>query len=283
MIDLMGKTIRTLLGKLLKIIGLMGSPGGQAEIYEARDTKTGRKYVVRRTRRASDLAMSILLSFFCKLEERRKSRPHVFRHILRLDDLAPQDGEYLTVWEMLEAGDLTGMLEQNPEGIPERTVVLIIKDVAFGLHQLQRIGWVHRDIKPENIALDLSSKTTIIDCGLVIPEGAETSGPAGTHGYISPNIWSGGRPDPSDDLFSLGVTAYQLLTGQLPFAKTKSPVEFEQVLQELERTNRHLRILRSKTSSATFELIDALIHPCDYRRLHAGTVYLASERIVLGL
>lgn len=138
------------------------------------------------------------------------------------------------VYELIEAGDRLavvmeylspGSLSRTRDGArsPFREVLKVATDVLAGLQYLNGQGIVHRDVKPSNILRDQSGRYRLADLGtLQAPsEGAEkltrTGITVGTPAYMSPEQIRGERPGPASDIFSLGVTLYQLLTGRLPF------------------------------------------------------------------
>jgi len=95
-----------------------------------------------------------------------------------------------------------------------------------GLRAFHRREIIHQDIKPENIAIDAEGTVKIIDFGsahvasldeLHLPTGDH--GPLGTAGYTAPELLEGARPDKRQDIYSLGVILYEMLTGKLPYGK----------------------------------------------------------------
>jgi diguanylate cyclase (GGDEF)-like protein len=92
----------------------------------------------------------------------------------------------------------------------------VLKQLLGALGAIHRQGLVHGDIKPENIRLLPSGLIKLMDFGLMARAGASAS-PKGTLAYMAPEILNGERIDARADLYALGITAYQLLTGRLPF------------------------------------------------------------------
>ena len=92
--------------------------------------------------------------------------------------------------------------------------------VTRALGQLHRLGVVHRDIKPDNLHLGDDGRWRVLDLGAAL-SGRERSTQhglrAGTPSYMNPEQWAGAAADHGSDLFALGVTLYQWLTGRLPF------------------------------------------------------------------
>ncbi|NMP32451.1 bifunctional protein-serine/threonine kinase/phosphatase [Thalassotalea sp. M1531] len=100
----------------------------------------------------------------------------------------------------------------------------IIKQIITALRVFQRLDVVHRDLKPENIMIDEFGKITLIDYGTALIASLEENAdsideeiPQGSLNYIAPETLISMKADHHSDLFSLGVIAYQLLTGELPF------------------------------------------------------------------
>ena len=104
------------------------------------------------------------------------------------------------------------------------TVRGIVEQIARGLRAFHRMEMLHQDLRPENVMIDKTGTVKIIDFGAVRVAGvAETERPAdrdrikGTAQYTAPEYFLGEGGTPSSDLFSLGVIAYEMLTGRLPY------------------------------------------------------------------
>lgn len=100
----------------------------------------------------------------------------------------------------------------------------LIKQVAAGLQALHRRGMIHRDLRPKNVIVDGDGTARIIDFGSVQVAGLDELAPrsedgafAGTMQYSAPELYLGAAATPLSDIFSLGVIAYQMLTGKLPY------------------------------------------------------------------
>ncbi len=90
-------------------------------------------------------------------------------------------------------------------------------DVAHALDYVHSRGFVHGDIKPTNVRIS-GERAFLLDFGLAVARGEEVSGIRGTPAYAAPEILLGGRPDRRADLYSLGITFYEAVTGVLPTA-----------------------------------------------------------------
>ena len=93
---------------------------------------------------------------------------------------------------------------------------------ARSLGRLHRLGVIHRDVKPDNLHLGDDGQLRLLDLGVALSgnEPPEQRGlHAGTPSYMNPELWDGAVADSRSDLFALGVTLYQLLTGHLPYGE----------------------------------------------------------------
>jgi serine/threonine protein kinase, bacterial len=124
------------------------------------------------------------------------------------------------VMELVEGGTLRELLrERGP--MPPHAVAAVLAPVLGGLAAAHAAGLVHRDIKPENVLISDSGEVKIADFGLVraVAEAKITSTSVilGTAAYLSPEQVSTGDADPRSDVYSVGILAYELLTGSTPF------------------------------------------------------------------
>ncbi len=131
------------------------------------------------------------------------------------------DGQHpFLVMELIEGGTLRELLrERGP--MPPHAVAAVLAPVLGGLAVAHRAGLVHRDIKPENVLISDDGDVKIADFGLVraVAEAKITSTSVilGTAAYLSPEQVGTGDAGPRSDVYSVGVMAYELLTGDTPF------------------------------------------------------------------
>jgi serine/threonine protein kinase, bacterial len=124
------------------------------------------------------------------------------------------------VMELIEGGTLRELLrERGP--MPPHAVAAVLLPVLGGLAVAHRAGLVHRDIKPENVLISDDGDVKIADFGLVraVAEAKITSTSVilGTAAYLSPEQVGTGDAGPRSDVYSIGILAYELLTGATPF------------------------------------------------------------------
>jgi serine/threonine-protein kinase len=142
-------------------------------------------------------------------------------HIVSVYDFGDVDGIPYMVVEYVEGGSLASRMgsAQYPD---TDEAVLLLRDVASALDYAHKRGIVHRDVKPANILLSPENGAVLADFGLakLIDETAVhsiTGMTSGTPAYIAPEQVSGDKMGPAADVYSLGIVAYQLLTGRVPF------------------------------------------------------------------
>ena len=227
-----------------RILRKLGS-GGMGVVYEAEDTKLGRrvalKFLPEDTRRDTQALERFL-------REARAASALNHPGICTIHAIEEHDGRTFIAMELLEGQTLDRVIPLRALPIP-RTVDIGIQ-LADALDTAHKKGIIHRDIKPSNIFVTERGAVKILDFGLakLLPEhpanfGGETTladneamlltspGTAvGTISYMSPEQARGEELDPRSDLFSLGGVLYQLTTGKLPFPGTTSAVVFDNIL-----------------------------------------------------
>jgi serine/threonine protein kinase len=198
----------------LKIHGELGR-GGMARVYRAEQTALGREVAVKLVtpRRDEDLTQ------LPRLENEARALAELHHpNIVELYDFGrTEDGGMYYVMPMLVGGDLRRL----GAPIAEDRVVAWLDSMLDALAHAHALGVVHRDIKPENILFDRNDRPLLADFGAALrrrrtrltAEGLAI----GSTGYMSPEQARGAEVDARSDLYSLGVVAFELLTGHLPF------------------------------------------------------------------
>ncbi|MBI4989974.1 MAG: universal stress protein [Rhodocyclales bacterium] len=142
-------------------------------------------------------------------------------HVPRLVASGHVDGAPWLVMERIEGESLADAAARAPLAAAE--VARLTGAVAGAVHDLHRQNVIHLDLKPDNVLFRADGTAVLVDFGLArhaeLPDlvEEEVRRPAGTGAAISPEQLAGIRSDPRSDLFALGVIAYQLATGRLPF------------------------------------------------------------------
>src|SRR5437870_2433965 len=219
--------------------------GGMGVVYEAEDTKLGRRVALQFLPQDTHRDPQALERF---LREARTASALNHPGICIIHAIEEHAGRSFIAMELLEGQTLDKLIPLGSLPIP-RTIDIGIQ-LADALDAAHKKGIIHRDIKPSNIFVTERSAVKILDFGLakLLPEhhanfGGETTlgdpetllltspGTAvGTISYMSPEQARGEELDPRSDLFSLGGVLYQLTTGKLPFPGTTSAVVFDNIL-----------------------------------------------------
>jgi serine/threonine protein kinase len=144
-------------------------------------------------------------------------------HVLKAR-LPSRKRNYLySVTEFVDGRTLDQWMVDNPRPDIE-TVRDIVEQIARGLRAFHRLEMLHRDLRPQNVMIDKTGTVKIIDFGSTRVAGVAEAEPAvdrevvpGTFQYTAPEYFLGEGGTPRSDLYSLGVVAYQMLTGRLPY------------------------------------------------------------------
>jgi serine/threonine protein phosphatase PrpC len=143
-------------------------------------------------------------------------------HVLKPKPRSRKRGFLYVVTEYVEGQTLTQWMIDNPRPDLE-TVRGIVGQIASGLQAFHRKEMLHQDLRPENIMIDKVGTVKIIDFGSTRVTGIAEADPAGaddilgTVQYTAPEYFLGEGGTPRSDIYSLGVIAYQMVTGQLPY------------------------------------------------------------------
>jgi eukaryotic-like serine/threonine-protein kinase len=206
----------SLLADRYEILKLLGE-GGMGAVYKARDRELDRLVALKVIRPELAGHASILQRFKQELILARKI---THRNIIRIFDLGIADGIRFITMEFVEGQDLSSLIEERQKYTPEETVK-ILRQVCAALEAAHAEGVVHRDLKPQNIMIEASGRVCVMDFGLARSmenNGMTQAGTVmGTPAYMSPEQAKGMPADERSDLYSLGIIAYQMLTGAVPF------------------------------------------------------------------
>lgn len=205
-----------------EVLGELGR-GSMGAVFRARDPRIDRIVAVKTISVAgADLQnmREYRLRFFHEAQAAgRLSHPGIVT-IFDVDQDAASNTPFI-VMEHVEGKPLDGLVAAAPDGkLPLETAVDLVQQVAAALDYAHAHGIIHRDIKPSNILVTAEGQAKIADFGIAKLPMIETTLPGhlvGTPAYMSPEQLSGKPVDGRSDIFSLGVIAYWLLTGEKPF------------------------------------------------------------------
>ncbi|MCZ7648749.1 MAG: serine/threonine protein kinase [Planctomycetota bacterium] len=195
--------------------------GGMGAVYQAKDTRDNKIVALKVLPRSRARDKTFLTRFEA---EARASFELDHPNIVRGYDLGHADGYHFLVMEYVEGHDVYSLLEQKGR-FSEKEALSILRQTASALDHIHGERLVHRDIKPENIIVTPSGEAKLADMGLAVDKEAQgrrritKAGIAmGTPFYLSPEQIQGKTEiDIRSDIYSLGATVYEMVTGRPPF------------------------------------------------------------------
>ncbi|MBN1430487.1 MAG: SUMF1/EgtB/PvdO family nonheme iron enzyme [Anaerolineae bacterium] len=201
-----------------KIIDEIGH-GGMANVYRAVQPSIGREVAVK-VLPTNFLQDRMFLERFSREVQVIAKLQHP--HILPVYDFGEQDGLPYIVMAYMTGGTLSEHIKANGKNMPLDEVARLISQIAQGLDFAHKKGIIHRDFKPSNVLIDEAGNTYLADFGIAkATEGTVQltgSGIVGTPTYMAPEMADQGGVSPLVDVYALGVTLYQILTGELPYS-----------------------------------------------------------------
>jgi serine/threonine protein kinase/tetratricopeptide (TPR) repeat protein len=228
-----------------EITRTLGS-GGMGVVYEAQDTRLGRRVAVKFLPETMAQDNQLIERF---QREARAASALNHPNICTIHAIEQDGGQHFIVMELLEGQTLGQLMTRQPFGM-EKLLPMAIQ-IADALESAHAKGIVHRDIKPANLFVSDRGQVKVLDFGLAKIEHAEIS-PAGTTPskldtmvgggltspgaalgtvlYMSPEQARGQLVDARTDLFSLGTVLYQMASGKMPFQGDTSAMIFDAIL-----------------------------------------------------
>lgn len=235
------------------LTAVIGS-GGMATVYRARQTSIGR-----------DVAIKIIQprlapnpQFIKRFEREVKTIASMSHpHILKVFDYGQQDEQFYLVMELINGGSLSSLIRKGALGL-EQTARLL-SQVASALDYAHERGVIHRDLKPQNIMLTEQGDAILTDFGIARLISIEatalthTGAIIGTPLYMAPEQWVGKAVDARSDVYALGISVYETLTGEVPY-NSRTPASI--MYAHLEGPLPNVRTLRGDLPPA----IDTVLH-----------------------
>jgi len=203
-----------------RILRRLGS-GAMADVYLAEQSSLKRQVALKVLKRHLAADETFVRRF---QREAEAAASLVHANIVQIYEVGQIEHTYYIAQEYVQGLNLRQWLDRN--GSPDlRLALVVMRQVAAALAKAAQRGIVHRDIKPENIMLTRTGEVKVADFGLARVAGpgnqthlTEVGMTMGTPIYMSPEQVEGRPLDPRSDIYSLGVTCYQMLAGRPPFS-----------------------------------------------------------------
>lgn len=197
-----------------EIIMKIGS-GGMADVYKAKDHVLNRLVAIKVLKQEYSTDATFVKKFRVEAQSAAGlSHPN----IVNVYDVGEDEGVYFIVMELVQGITLKNYIDMKGK-LDIREALNISVQIASGLSAAHENRIIHRDIKPQNIIMSRDGKVKVTDFGIakVADSTTVTTTAAGTVHYISPEQARGGYSDERSDIYSLGITMYEMVTGRVPF------------------------------------------------------------------
>ncbi len=202
------------IGDRYEIVDKVGS-GGMSDVYKALDHKLNRFVAIKvlKTEFSEDR------NFVSKFKVEAQSAAGLTHpNIVNVYDVGEDHNIHYIVMELIDGITLKKYIEKKGQ-LPVKEAVSIAIQVSQGIEAAHNNHIIHRDIKPQNIMISREGKVKVTDFGIARAASTNTinSNAMGSVHYISPEQARGGYIDEKSDIYSLGITLYELITGKVPF------------------------------------------------------------------
>lgn len=189
--------------------------GGMADVYKAKDHKLNR-FVAVKVLKKEFREDKVFISKFRVEAQSAAGLAH--GNIVNIYDVGEEAGINYIVMELVEGITLKEYIADKGH-LSAREATSIALQISAGLEAAHNNGIIHRDVKPQNIMISTDGKVKVADFGIARAASANTmtSGVMGSVHYSSPEQARGGYSDEKSDIYSLGITMYEMLTGHVPF------------------------------------------------------------------
>lgn len=206
--------IGTMIAGRYEVIEKIGT-GGMADVYRAKDHRLNRFVAVKILKNEYSEDMKFVAKF---RQEAQAIACLSHPNIVGVYDVGEENEMHFFVMEFVDGITLKKYIERNGK-LSVREAVGITLQIANGLEAAHANHIIHRDIKPQNILISKDGTAKVSDFGIAKAASSNTitANAMGSVHYISPEQARGGFSDEKSDIYSLGVTMYEMLSGTLPF------------------------------------------------------------------
>jgi len=258
-----------------EIIEKIGS-GGMADVYKAKCHRLNRYVAIKILKQEFSGDKNFITKF---RGEAQSAAGLSHPNIVSVYDVGDDEGLHYIVMELVEGITLKKFIEKKGR-LDIKEAVGITIQIAQGMEAAHNNHIIHRDIKPQNIIISREGKVKVADFGIAraVSANTYTQNAIGSVHYLSPEQARGGYSDEKSDIYSLGVTLYEMLSGTLPFAGDNT------VSVALLHIQSEARPVRELIPSVPYSL-DRIVQKCMQKRpenryLHASELILDLKRSI---
>ena len=203
-----------IIGDRYEILEKIGT-GGMSDVYKAKCHKLNRYVAIKVLKQEFSENTNFVSKFRV---EAQAAAGLMHPNIVNVYDVGEEDGIYYIVMELVEGITLKNYIEKKAR-LSVKEALSIAIQVSMGIEAAHNNHIIHRDIKPQNIMISKEGKVKIADFGIAkaATSNTITSNVMGSVHYTSPEQARGGFSDERSDIYSLGCTMFEMLTGRVPF------------------------------------------------------------------
>lgn len=206
--------------------------GGMSDVYKARCHKLNRYVAMKVLKQEFSENANFVSKFWT---EAQAAAGLMHPNIVNVYDVGEESGIYYIVMELVEGITLKKYIEKKAR-LSYKEAVSIAIQVSMGIEAAHNNHIIHRDIKPQNIIISRDGKVKVTDFGIAkaATSNTITSNVMGSVHYTSPEQARGGYSDEKSDIYSLGITIFEMLTGRVPFnGDTTVAIAIRHIQEEL--------------------------------------------------
>lgn len=223
--------IGMIIGDRYEILEKIGT-GGMSDVYKAKDHKLNRFVATKVLKQEFSENANFVSKFRI---EAQAAAGLMHPNIVNVYDVGEEGGIYYIVMELVEGITLKKYIEKKAR-LSVKEAVSIAIQVSMGIEAAHNNHIIHRDIKPQNIIISKEGKVKVTDFGIAkaATSNTITSNVMGSVHYTSPEQARGGYSDEKSDIYSLGVTLFEMLTGRVPFnGETTVAIAIKHIQEEM--------------------------------------------------
>ena len=219
------------IGDRYEILEKIGT-GGMSDVYKAKCHKLNRYVAVKVLKQEFSENANFVSKFRI---EAQAAAGLMHSNIVNVYDVGEENGIYYIVMELVEGITLKKYIEKKAR-LSYKEAVSIAIQVSMGIEAAHNNHIIHRDIKPQNIIISKDGKVKVTDFGIAkaATSNTITSNVMGSVHYTSPEQARGGYSDEKSDIYSLGITLFEMLTGRVPFnGETTVAIAIKHIQEEM--------------------------------------------------